>query len=165
MTSRLAPLRSLRCGLIPLLAAFAGCGKPGAPPAPAVPGEPSKTATLGSFEVTARLEEIPEGAIFQKDLYNYTTILKYRILAVHRGDLKADTIHVGHYNPFKPRSEASDRSVKGIGGSVKRFRAGDTHRMALEAPLDDHYMGGIIDKYFGEERDETYWAVWTDNIP
>ena len=36
------------------------------------------------------------------------------------------------------------------------------HRMALESPMDDHYMGGIVDKYFGQRTGTSYWAVWTD---
>ena len=71
------------------------------------------TATSGRIEVTAQLVEIPEGAIFKRELYNYTTILKYQVLEVHRGTLDAKTIYVGHYNPFKPRSEAADRQVQG----------------------------------------------------
>ena len=37
----------------------------------------------------------------------------------------------------------------GIGGNLRRFRAGQLHRMALETSMDDHFMGGIVDKYFG----------------
>src|SRR5215467_9462711 len=59
----------------------------------------------GNIEVTAKLVEIPEGAIFKRELYNYATVLKYEVLAVHRGRVRGDTIYVGHYNPFKPRSE------------------------------------------------------------
>jgi hypothetical protein len=34
--------------------------------------------------------------------------------------------------------------------------------MALETPMDDHYMGGIVDKYFGKHEGPEYWAVWTN---
>jgi len=34
--------------------------------------------------------------------------------------------------------------------------------MALEVPIDDYYMGGIINRYFGEETGPIYWAVWTN---
>jgi hypothetical protein len=118
--------------------------------------------TNGTMEVTARLVEVPEGAIFKRDLYNYATILKYRVLEVHRGAVEEDTLYVGHYNPWKPRAEAPDNRVKGIGGNVKRFEAGQTHRMALEVPIEDFYMGGIVNKYFGQETGPLYWAVWTD---
>jgi len=116
----------------------------------------------GSVEVTARLEEIPDGAIFKRELYNYATVLKYQILQVHRGRLDAQSIYVAHYNPFKPRSEAADQFVTGIGGNLKEFRAGQVHRMAMEDSMDDHYMGGVVNKYFGQQTGAIYWAVWTD---
>jgi hypothetical protein len=28
----------------------------------------------------------------------------------------------------------------------------------------DHYMGGILNKYFGQHPDPIYWAVWTDQV-
>ena len=114
--------------------------------------------------VTARLMEIPDGAIFKRELYNYTTILKYEVLRVHRGHTDTNSIYVGHYNPFKPRSEAADKRVKGIGGNLKSFRAGRIHRMALEVPIDDYFMGGIINKYFGMFNEPIYWAVWTNSV-
>ncbi len=119
-------------------------------------------ATNGTVEVTAKLVEIPDGAIFKRDLYDYATILKYQVLKVHRGQVQGDTIYVGHYNPFKPRSEAPDRRVKQIGGDLKQFRAGQVHRMALEVPIEDHFMGGIVNKYFGRTTGPLYWAVWTN---
>jgi hypothetical protein len=128
----------------------------------ALVAEDPALASRGSIEVTAELVEIPEGAIFKRDLYNYATVLKYRVLETHRGHVDGETIYVGHYNPFKPRSEAADHRVEGIGGNLRTFRAGQVHRMALEVPIDDHYMGGIINKYFGRQTGPIYWAVWTN---
>ena len=125
-------------------------------------GEDAEVAAKGSVEVTAELVEIPDGAIFERDLYNYTTILKYRVQDVHRGQLDADVIYVGHYNPFKPRSEAADRRAPEIGGDLETFEQGQIHRMALEAPIDDFYMGGIVNKYFEEHPEPIYWGVWTN---
>jgi hypothetical protein len=118
----------------------------------------------GSIEVTARLVEIPEGAIFQRELYNYATVLKYEVLEVHRGRVKGQTIYVGHYNPFKPRSEAADRRVQDVGGNLKSFRAGQVHRMALEGSMFDSFKGGILNKYSAEDTDPIYWAVRTDLV-
>ncbi len=126
------------------------------------PAADPQVTTRGSLEVTAQLVEIPEGAIFKRDLYNYATILKYKVLQVHRGSVAGDFIFVGHYNPWKPRSEAADERVKDIGGNLRQFRAGQTHRMALEVPIDDYFMGGIVNKYFGQETGPLYWAVWTN---
>jgi len=146
-----------------LLAAFAftSCHKPSGASVNA--GEDLQVKSLGTVEVTARLIEIPDGAIFQRDLYDYATILKYEVIAVQRGAVeKGATIYVGHYNPWKPRAEAADKRAKSIGGTLKEFRAGQLHRMALEMPMDDHFMGGIVDKYFGKHSGPAYWAVWTN---
>jgi hypothetical protein len=136
-----------------------GCGrKPGT-------GEAVRDSELskhGSIEVTAQLVEIPEGAIFQKELYDYATVLKYKVLQVHRGKVDRDVIYVAQYNPFKPRNEAADGRVKEIGGNLKNFRAGQVQRMALQVPVDDYFMGGLVNKYFGKSTDPIYWAVWTD---
>jgi hypothetical protein len=137
--------------------AFGACGKRSAVIDP-------QLSTRGTVEVTARLIEVPEGAIFKRDLYDYAAILKYEVTAVHRGAVAPGaTIFVGHYNPWKPRSGSADQKVKDIGGTLIQFRAGDTHRMALEVPIDDHFMGGIVNKYFGRETGPLYWAVWTNS--
>jgi hypothetical protein len=128
------------------------------------PGSGAELATRGSIEVMARLVEIPKGAIFQRQLYNYATVLKYQVLEVHRGKVKGETIYVGHYNPFKPRSEAADRRVPEIGGNLKSFKAGQVHRMALEDSMLDHFSGGILNLYSEEDTDPIYWAVWTDLV-
>ena len=138
----------------------ASCGKQ--------PGQRSATApdphlaTNGTVEVTAQLVEIPEAAIFKRDLYDYATILKYRVVKVHRGKVDGDTLYVGHYNPWKPRAEAADKRAPNVGGRARQFRAGQVHHMALEAPIEDHFMGGIVNKYFGQTTNAIYWAVWTD---
>src|SRR5262245_61398464 len=98
-------------------------------------GPDSELAKRGRIEVTARPVEIPNGAIFERKLYNYATVLKYQVLEVHRGKVKGQTIYVGHYNPFKPRSEAADRRVQDVGGHLNSFRAGQVHRMALEGSM------------------------------
>ena len=147
-----------------LVMLWASCGRR---PAGDAPGGPSSAvdpqlSARGSVEVTAELSEIPEGAIFQRDLYDYATVLKYRVIAVHRGQVSGDTIYVAQYNPFKPRNEAADNRVKDIGGNIRNFQAGQTHRLALEVPVEDHFMGGLVNKYFGTTSDPIYWAVWTN---
>jgi hypothetical protein len=138
--------------------AFTACQQP----APR-DGADAEVTQRGSIEVTARLLELPDGAVFQRDLYNYATILKYEVTAAHRGPLaEGAVIYVGHYNPWKPRAEAADDKVNDIGGTVREFRAGGLHRMALEATMDEHYLGGIVDKYFGQHEGPGHWAVWTN---
>jgi hypothetical protein len=127
-------------------------------------GADPELAKRGKIEVTAKLVEIPEGAIFDRPLYNYATVLKYEVLEVHRGKVKGQTIYVGHYNPAKPRSKVADRLVPDIGGNLKSFRAGQVHRMALEESMLDHFTGGILNKYSEEDTDPIYWAVWTNLV-
>ena len=138
-----------------------GCGKQAG--TPGTRGEDPQVQSRGTTEITAELVEIPEGAIFKRELYNYATILQYKVLRQHRGKVSGDTIYVAHYNPFKPRGEAADARVKGVGGNLKQFRAHALHRMALEVPLDDFYMGGVVNKYFGKTTGPIYWAVWTND--
>jgi len=150
----------LTAALLTIAATLVSCGQPSAAPATKV--DDPRLSAMGTVEVTAKLVEIPEGAIFKRDLYNYATILKYEIVTVHRGQTPATTIFVGHYNPWKPRAEASDNRIKEIGGNLKKFEPGQVHRMALEVPIDDYFMGGIVNKYFGQETGELCWAVWTN---
>jgi hypothetical protein len=127
-----------------------------------IAGADGDVSSRGSIEVTARLLDIPEKAIFQREAYNYATVLKYEVLAIHRGKVKGPIIYVGHYNPFKPRSEAADKRVPEVGGNLKSFRAGQVHHMALDESMFDHYHGGILNKFSEEDTDPIYWAVWTD---
>ena len=152
------------CTLLVVAMVVAGCQNSPSPVSVAARGEDEKVKSLGSVEVTARLVEIPDGAIFERELYHYAGILKYEVVAVHRGSLKkGETLYVGHYDPWKPRSEAPDKQVTEVGGDLKRFEAGHLHRMALEPSLDDAYLGAIVDKYFGKRDGPTYWAVWTNS--
>jgi hypothetical protein len=154
--------RIARCCFWLILPGFLliSCGKP-SDATPRAAADPH-LATNGTVEVTAQLVEIPPGAIFERDLYNYTTILKYRVLSVQRGKVDGHTIYVGHYNPWKPRAEAADTRVKNTGGNVRQLQAGQTHHLALDAPIDDFYMGGIVNKYFGQTTNTLYWAAWTN---
>ena len=126
-------------------------------------GEDEKVTSLGSLEVTARLVEI-EGELIYEPRYDYAHVIKYEVLEVHRGDVNEAVSYVGHYNPAKPRDSVADARVGDIGGNVKKFKAGDIHRMALEVPIDESYMGGIINKYFDSGTGPVYWAVWTNRV-
>jgi hypothetical protein len=129
---------------------------------PSAPAPEADLGKHGSIQVRAQLVEIPEGAIFKRELYDYATVLKYKVLQVHRGEVKSGFIYVAQYNPFKPRRQAADARVQEIGGNLETFRAGQVHDLALEAPVEDHFMGGLVNKYFGTSTDPIYWAVWTN---
>ena len=126
-------------------------------------GEDAQVTTLGSIEVTAQLVEI-KGRLIDDPMYDYAHVMNYKVLEVHRGKVEEETLYIAHYNPAKPRDAVADVRVPEIGGALKRFRPLDIHRMALEVPIDDYYMGGIINKYFGEKTGPIYWAVWTNPV-
>jgi len=126
-------------------------------------GADEHVTQLGSIEVTARLVEIP-GEIRDDPLYDYAHVMKYEIVKVHRGTVPSNTLYVGHYNPIKPRIRVADERVETIGGNLRLFKVGDIHRMALEVPIDDYFMGGIINKYFGRIEDPIHWALWTNRV-
>ena len=128
-------------------------------------GSDEHVTKLGSIEITARLTEIRGKFLPNDGLYNYVFVLKYEVLQTHRGEVDGSEILIGHYNPLKSRAKVADEFYPGVGGTLKKFRVDDTHRMALDAPLDDHYMGGIINRYFKEKkRGPIYWATWTNLV-
>ncbi|HEX2971655.1 MAG TPA: hypothetical protein VHP11_04950 [Tepidisphaeraceae bacterium] len=139
---------------------LASCGKKAADAS--VAAADPHLVTHGTVEVTAQLVEVPEGAVFRRGMYDYATVLKYRVLKVHRGQVEGETIYVAHYDPWKPRSEAADRQVPNIGGNLQQFQAGQTHHLALEVPVEDYFLGGMVNKYFGRMTNVIYWAVWTN---
>jgi len=139
--------------------ALASCGKAEAGPVAA----PAATSAVlrGTVEVTAKVVEIP-GPFPANKLYDYVSVLKYKVLTVHRGKIEGSEILVGQYNPLKARSAAQDKFSGPIGGTARRFAAGDVQRLCLEEPLDSTMpMVGLIDKYL-KEKGTRYWAVWTD---
>jgi hypothetical protein len=153
--------RTIRAGLLLGISLMAGACSPGND---GTPSSDSEVGSRGTIEVTAKLIEIPEDAIFDRPLYNYATVLKYQVLQVHRGSVKGDIIYVGHYNPAKPRSEVADNKVKDVGGTLRYFRPEQVHRMALENSMLERFSGGIQNKYSQEDTDPIYWAVWTDLV-
>lgn len=126
-------------------------------------GQDAAMASLGAYEITARLGVIPAGAIIERDFYNYATVLKYEVVQVHRGDLQVgQTIYVAHYNPFKGRGEAADDVVKNVGGNVPYFEQSQLHRMALQGPArtaDEFVLVAEINKFHAEYGGTLYWAL------
>ncbi len=157
--------RAWRLAWPALLAALACCGSCSRQ---GDTGEDPNVTSKGSIEVTAELVEI-RGQLPDLPNYNYAFVMKYKVLEVHRGQVGGQSIYVAHYNPRKPRDAAADAAAKGIGGNLKRFEPGNLHRMALEVPIDEHYMGAIIDRYFDDKKaqpasEPIYWAVWTNRV-
>jgi len=126
-------------------------------------GHGPNVTTLGSAEVTARLVEI-RGDFPDLPNYDYAFVMRYEVTEIHRGEFSSKTILVGHYNPLKPRAEAADARVEQVGGNLRQFNPRDFHRMAMEVPIDEFYMGGIVNRYFDEGAEPVYWAVWTNRV-
>ena len=138
-----------------VIAVFPGCSKSGGA------AHDPKLSTLGTIEVTAKLVDTG-GEFPPNDLYDYAHVMKYEVQQTHRGKVEGNVIYVGHYNPLKPRNSAADERVKEVGGNVTKFIAGDVHRMALVSPIDEHFMGGIVNKLAESEKGPIYWALWTE---
>ncbi len=157
VSTKTSPMGTLKLASILVLAAsiLVCCGGEGST------GEDEHVTTLGEFEVTAELIEIP-GEFVDRPTYHYSHVVKYKVLEVHRGAIDSGVIYVGHYNPLKPRNAVKDARVDDVGGTLTKIREGDVHRLALQSPIDDYYMGGIINKYFEEGIEPIYWAVWTN---
>ena len=128
-------------------------------------GTQGQVTTAGRFEVTAKLIELPGAFLPNDGLYNYAFVLKYEVLHVHRGgDDVGKVIHVAHYNPRKARSKVGDEFYPDLGGTVDRFRAGDVHRLAMEEPWDEHYIGPLVDRYHETTGKRLYWAIWSNSV-
>ena len=149
-------MRCMVWGLVFVAVCGSGCG------ATKTDGADSNVTGKGSIEVTARLVHV-RGEFPPNDLYDYAYVMKYEIVQTHRGDVPK-TILVGHYNPLKPRATAADARSGEIGGDATGFKVGDVHRMALEVPIDEYSMVGIINKYADETQEPIYWAVWTNKV-
>ena len=132
-------------------------------------GEDEMVRKLGRVEVTARLVERPE-QFPQLGAYRYTYVLKYLVLKVHREDperkyvLKpGDTLFVGHYKPWMPRSEIKDTDwgKDPLGGKLDQFVSGEAHRMALDYELQDLAPSGALDYCFPAATNR-FFALWTN---
>lgn len=144
---------------VSLVLILAGCGAP----APTDGADP-KVTSMGTIEVTAKLVDIP-GTFPPNDIYDYAYVMKYEVVQVHRGEASG-TIFVGQYNPLKNRAEAADERSGEIGGTVTRFRTGDLHRLALDVPIDNFCMAGIVNEYAEKEPSDApiYWAIWSNQV-
>ena len=76
------------------------------------------------------------------------------------------TLMSGRWHVGAERPVVRGNSVpNGIGDSamvvVIRYETLRGRFSGLNAPLDQFWMGGIIDKYF-EQKGVRYWAVWTN---
>ncbi len=119
-------------------------------------------ATNGTVEVTARLVRCRKAPSSNATFTITRPSSSTRCLRFIAAKWTRKTIFVGHYNPWKSAERSGRQAGQGHWRQLKRFEAGQVHHLALEVPIDDFYMGGIVNKYFGQDTGPLYWAVWTD---
>jgi hypothetical protein len=81
--------------------------------------------------VTAKLVEIPS-KLPPDDLYDYAYVMKYEVVG---GPLDKQSILVAHYKPLQPRAKIKDKMKEHVGGKLRSFSQGDTHKLKLSSDL------------------------------
>ena len=109
--------------------------------------------------VTAKLVEIPS-KFPPDDLYDYAYVMRYEVIG---GPLDKTSIFVAHYKPRQPRSKIKDKMKDYVGGKLRSFSVGDTHKMKLSPDLKKIWKGALIDDFAATDRTSVrYWALETD---
>jgi len=116
-----------------------------------------------SWEITAKLINIPEGSIRNDPLYRYAAVFKYEIIEQHAGTPLPSPIYIAHYRPHLPRASAADVLHPEIAGTLKQFNKGDHHRLVLRADAKKRFLSGFINDYI--DADIVFWAAATDPLP
>ncbi len=112
--------------------------------------------------LTARLIEIP-GTMPPNDLYDYVFIMKYRVLAVKKGNISEKEIYVGHYNPLIPRKQIKGKMDSLVNGNIEKFSAGSKHQLTLISPIEKVWKDAVEDNYIEIEQPR-YFALIADEL-
>jgi len=112
--------------------------------------------------LTARLIEIP-GTMPPNDLYDYVFIMKYRVLAVNKGNTSKKEIYVGHYNPLIPRKQIKGKMDSLVKGNIEKFTAGSKHQLTLVSPIEKVWKDAVEDNYIEIEQPR-YFALVADEL-
>ena len=109
--------------------------------------------------VTAKLVEIPS-KLPPDDLYDYAYVMKYEVVG---GPLDKQSILVAHYKPLQPRSKIKDKMKEHVGGKLRSFSQGDTHKLKLTSDLKKVWKGPLVDEYAATDRKSVrYWCLEAD---
>jgi hypothetical protein len=112
-----------------------------------------------AIELTAKLVEIPS-KLPPDDLYDYAYVMRYQ---VQGGPLDKQFILVAHYKPLQPRSKIQDKMKGQVGGKLRRFNVGDSHKLRLLSDLKSVWKGALIDEYAATDRKSIrYWCLTAD---
>ena len=114
-----------------------------------------------AIDVNARLVEI-SGKLPPNDLYDYAFVMKYQAVG---GTLHGQTLYVAHFNPRQARGEVKNEMKMWVGGTLRRFKEGDVHRMKLSPRVNDIWSNAVEDPYFDRDRKSArYWCLQVDKV-
>jgi len=109
--------------------------------------------------VTAKLVEIP-AKFPPDDLYDYAFVMRYQVTD---GALAGKSILVAHYKPRQPRSRIKGPMKEHVGGKLRNFTEGATHKLKLSPDLKAIWKGALIDEFAATDRKSVrYWALEAD---
>lgn len=112
-----------------------------------------------SLVVTAKLVEVP-GKFPPDELYDYAYVMRYEVAG---GALSGQSILVAHYKPRQPRGKLKDKMKGRVGGKLRSFNQGDTHRLKLSGSLKKIWAGALVDEFAATDRKSVrYWALEAD---
>ena len=111
------------------------------------------------ISVTAKLVEIPSKPP-PDDLYDYAFVMRYEVIG---GPLDKSILLVAHYKPLQPRSKIKGKMKEFVGGKLRSFTQGDTHKMKLSPDLKKIWKGALIDDFSATDRKSIrYWCLEAD---
>ena len=112
-----------------------------------------------AITVTAKLVEIPS-KLPPDDLYDYAYVMRYEVVG---GPMDKASILVAHYKPLQPRAKIKDKMKEYVGGKLRSFSAGDTHKLKLSPDLKKIWKGPLVDEYAATDRKSIrYWCLEAD---
>ncbi|HEX4337623.1 MAG TPA: hypothetical protein VH062_17035 [Polyangiaceae bacterium] len=119
----------------------------------------SEPDAAGVLTVTAKLVEIPSKPP-PDDLYDYAFVMRYEVVG---GPLDKQSILVAHYKPLEPRSKIKGKMKEFVGGKLKSFTQGDTHKLKLSPDLKKIWKGALIDDFSAtDHKSIRYWCLEAD---
>ena len=112
-----------------------------------------------AITVTAKLVEIPS-KLPPDDLYDYAYVMRYEVIG---GPMDKTSILVAHYKPLQPRAKIKDKMKEYVGGKLRSFSVGDTHKLKLSPDLKKIWKGPLVDEYAATDRKSIrYWCLEAD---
>ena len=119
----------------------------------------SEPDTSAVISVTAKLVEIPSKPP-PDDLYDYAFVMRYEVVG---GPLDKSTLLIAHYKPLQPRSKIKGKMKEFVGGKLRSFIQGETHKLKLQPDVKKIWKGPLIDDFSATDRKSVrYWCLEAD---